>query len=314
MVRIGGDTPKPTKKDSIPRARAKREHTVATNVRTNGQIGLGSDNLRRIADNSWNKRTGEPDIASRPAPKDKPCCNGVDNPMDFYTSLESNLEAGMYAVDSMGTLVKKIAGKTTAAKQPGIFASFFNKLRNTSTDVKYPQAVDMSKFKTPDAKEAAVQTTRTVANLMKTDAPTEVGNPEDFADNVIYVMNPKGDGKTVTVDQAVKYFTTVDRDSANPDAKATIQSIIENLADTDGNIPCDKLKTALKSAVTDKKTSTEKIYAALTNAGLEKSLVGKDGKSYFLRMSPDGNEIKMYRDDNGEIGQEVPFDQSNFLE
>ena len=300
MVRIGGDTPKPTQKDSIPRARAKREqiHTKHGNVQTTGNIGRGR--LNEIERKSWEQRVN-PDEMPRPAKKDKPC-NGAA----LYTANPYEYLNNGYPVGAANT-----ADQTAGAKQPGIFESWFNKLINTSGD--YPQAVDMSKFKTPEAKEAAIQTTRTVANFMKTDSPMEVGDPNSFADNIIYTMNPKGDGKTVTVDQAMKYFTTVDRDSANPDARNGIKTMVENLADADGNISCEKLQTALKSAVVNGKTDTNNIYAALTNAGLEKSFVGKDGKSYFLRMSPDGNEIKMFLDDNGKIGQEVPFDENNFL-
>ncbi len=282
---------------NIPRARAKREHTVPTNVKTTGNIGQKRLTQADI-DRLHRARTG-PDEMPRPAKKDVP--SGMCNPVDGSYPL-----AGIDVWAGTAADVATLFAPKTQAKQTNPLAKLFGAFTNTNT--KYSQVVDMKKVDP----QAAAAMTQTVQGLMKTNQPTEVGDAETFANSLIYSMNPKGDGKTVTVAQAMNYIETLDADYKTKDGHEALESMLGELKDSDGNISCEKLKKAFMSAVKDGKTDTESFATALANAGCEKSLVGKDGKAYILQLTTTG--IKAYLDDNGKIGQEVPFNQDNFLE
>ena len=275
------------------------EHTRTTRTKTTGNIGQGR--LPEIEKKSWEQRVN-PYEMPRPAQKDT--CNGMCNPMQGNTFLDT-ANGIAYLAGTVADVAAQFAPKTQA-KQTNPLAKLFGAFTNTNT--KYSQAVDMKKV---DPK-AAETMTQTVQGLMKTNQPTEVGDAETFANNLIYSMNPKGDGKTVTVDQAMNYISSLDADYKTEKGQKTLESMLGELKDTDGNISCEKLKKAFMSAVKDGKTDTESFANALANAGFEKSVIGKDGKAYILQLTSTG--IKAYLDDNGKIGQEVPFNQDNFLE
>lgn len=275
------------------------EHTRTTRTKTTGNIGQGR--LHEIEQKSWEQRVN-PYEMPRTVKKDN--CNGMCNPMQGNAFLDT-ANGIAYLAGTAADVAAQFAPKTQA-KPTNPLAKLFGAFTNTNT--KYSQAVDMKKVNP----QAAAAMTQTVQGLMKTNQPTEVGDAETFANNLIYSMNPKGDGKTVTVAQAMNYIGTLDADYKTDLGHKALSSMLEQLQDTDGNISCQKLKKAFMSAVKDGKTDTESFAKALANAGCEKSLVGKDGKAYILQLTSTG--IKAYLDDNGKIGQEVPFNQDNFLE
>lgn len=261
--------------------------------------GIRKPNPREIG-RAWRERTG-PDTMPVQARPDTSCA-----PVPPRSSFLDTAYGLSYVMETVADVANQFAPKVQKKKQTNPITDFFSSFVNTNT--KYNQAVDLKKVD-PKAAEA---TTQTVKGFLATNKPTEVGDAETFANNLIYSMNPKGDGKTVTADQAMKYIEGLNADYQTEAGHEVLKSMIDELKDKDGNISCEKLKSAFMAAVKDGKTDTNSFNMALTNEGLKKAMVGKDGKSYILQMTKNG--IKAYLEKDGKIGEEVPFDQSNFME
>ena len=261
--------------------------------------GIPKPDLRKIK-RGWIERTG-PDTMPPRAHADNKSCAPVQG-----NSFLNTATGIAYLAETVADVANQFAPKVQNKKQTNPITNFFSSFVNTNT--KYNQAVDLKKVD-PKAAEA---TTQTVKGFLATNKPTEVGDAETFANNLIYSMNPKGDGKTVTADQAMKYIEGLNADYQTEAGHEVLKSMIDELKDKDGNISCEKLKSAFMAAVKDGKTDTNSFNEALVNEGLKKAMVGKDGKSYILQMTKNG--IKAYLEKDGKIGEEVPFDQSNFME
>ena len=262
--------------------------------------GLNADKIKNNAERAWEKRTGG---STAGVPR-------YSGPTTNYPTYQESwvdwFNSGMKTVGTVAGMMPAKTAKTQSTQSSNPVTNFFNKFKTNNNTQQYRQVVDFSKINPAEAEA----TTKALQTLSSTNAPIVVPNAEAFANNVIYSMNPKGNGKTVTDKQAIDYFIKIDPDFNTEEGKKALETMIEDLKDANGVISCETLQKALKNAVVNGQVGPASIAAALQNAA-NVPIVGIDGKSYHLQIGADG-QIHAFKDNNGVPGEEVPFDANNF--